>query len=219
MLHMNKEKGTKKYRFFWREEARHFVSGTLRLIRFARKKNIDTIVVGGTSAQPVAYLFRYLWVQLFPNQKKPKFYALGLIPRAEKDEKKLAELIRKTFPSITNANRIMILEEFAASGGTAERIKRALQLIGKEHVFKTTLFSSKLASKKFDLVGARLKTLPKSYGVRRSAFIEEGISERFKLKSKGWAKDGVLSMKLLRRELREMGRIPKKHVQRLRRVM
>ncbi len=131
-------------------------------------------------------------------------------------------LIRKTFPSITNANRIMILEEFAASGGTAERIKRALQLISKEHVFKTTLFSSKLASKKFDLVGARmktLKTLPKSYGVRRSAFIEEGISERFKLKSKGWAKDGVLSMKLLRRELREMGRIPKKHVQRLRRVM
>lgn len=214
---MNKGSETKSYKFFWQKEAKHFVKGTLRLIKFAREKNVDVIVVGGTSAQPVAYLFRYLWGQLFPKEKEPKFYALGTIPRKASDERELARLIKGRFPSIANANRIMILEEFAASGRTAEQIKKALQAIGKKAVFKTTLFSSERAKQQFDLVGSRFRNLPKSHGTRRLTFTVNG--EGVKLKPKERLKSGALDTKLLRRELREIGKLSQRHVRRLKRIM
>lgn len=218
---MDKESKTKQYRFFWQKEPKHFVQGTLRMIRFARQNNVDTIVVGGTSAQPVAYLFRYLWNQLFPKEKKPKFYALGLMPREVRDKEELAKRIRSRFPSIANANIIMILEEFAASGRTAEHIKKALKAIGKEVVFKTTLFSSERARQQFDLVGSRFKNLPKSHGVRRNTFTMFTIIEPqgLRLKTKECLKADRIYTKLLRTELREIGKLPKRRIQRLRRVM
>ena len=158
------------------------IIGTIKLIGFVRKKGAKSIVVAGSSAQPLAKLFRALWYRLFPGEKPPRFYALGRIALASGRKKQVMKrLVGERFNIKKISEPIVIMDEFVEMGQTVNTVESILKEFGKKKVYKAALFAKPMGKTACDFCSFEEALPPFFYKARRNA-IERLFREGRKVK-------------------------------------
>lgn len=190
------------------EEKKLIAEGVFEIVKFAEKNNVRVVIVAGSSAQPVAWLFRHFWRELFPKKPMPTFYALGTMPSAyllspEKIAKKLAHL----FPSLKHkkGQNALILEEFISTGKTVENIKKSLQKLEFKNILTAALFATERGKKRADFVAHVFGRAPFFHGVRKRHLMRALTLRRFGGKEyKDHIRHHRRKIDELRKEIREI---------------
>lgn len=193
-------------------EEQKIIIGTLKLIGFVRRKKAKSIIVAGSSAQPLAKLFRALWRRLFPNEKMPKFYALGRIPlESKRKEDVMKKMISDNFDVNKINEPIVIMDEFVELGQTMQAIERILKGVGKKRVYKAALFAKPMGQAFCDFYSFEESLPPFFYKARRNA-IERALREGRKSR-----KEVLKELQHLRLRIKRMSMVNKQNLRVLRR--
>ena len=139
---MNKKKASetqqsKKFLYFEDPVEREVLVGFIdRAVEYVHKNKIGVVVTGGSSAQPLLYLFRALWRKRYPDERISFFTLPGVHigMRTPEEIKALIERYRKTLATkLKNNEPVFLLEETVTSGETIRKIKRAFRNMGAEN--------------------------------------------------------------------------------------
>ncbi len=143
----------------------------IRIVKFAKKKGIETIIVGGLSAQSAAILFKEAWQILYPKEKMPKFYALGGTPRilTSGNRTNFEEVTKRRMPSLFDRvdKPTLILEEYALRGVAITHLKKFFTEHGFGKLYTSVMFS-KESARRANIIGSYVLGAPDIYGHRRS---------------------------------------------------
>ena len=119
------------------EERKQILEFTESAVKYVHDNKIQVVVSGGTSAQPLLYLFKAIWKKRYPEEKIYFFTLPAVHIRVQTPEKikQLIEQRRKKLADMLKSNGpVFVLEEMVATGQTIKKIRAAFNLFGVKKV-------------------------------------------------------------------------------------